>query len=114
MVDSKIKNEILNIFFEKCSKESILIFLFGSFVNGSVFPSSDYDIGVIVDDTIDDNLLILIEDKLNEKVKTLRDIEIVNFTTLDDVKFSKVALKEVDIWHKNKKLMPFFNRLKML
>ena len=56
-----------------------LVYLFGSQAGGKVGPMSDYDLGVLVDDGLDDNhVLALLAHELGRKLNT-EQIDIVPF-----------------------------------
>jgi predicted nucleotidyltransferase len=113
MIDEKLKNQILNIIFKFINKDECMIFLFGSFKKGRVNQSSDIDIGIICNEKLDPILVQRIKHELNEKVWTLREIDFIDFNSVNDIVFLKSALKEVDIWHKGKKLKINLENLKM-
>lgn len=57
--------------------EISLVYLFGSQVVGEIGPMSDYDLGVLVDDSVDENhLLALLAHRIGKKLGTER-IDIV-------------------------------------
>ena len=58
-------------------KEISLVYLFGSQVGGKVGPMSDYDLGVLVDDGVDENhVLAVLAHELQKKLNRVR-IDIV-------------------------------------
>lgn len=107
----KLKKEILEIIFKYLPKDKCLIFFFGSFAKEQLFPSSDIDIGIISDEPIKNSVLVKIKNEI-EGVKTLRDIDIVDFLSIPDERFINLALKEVKIWHKTRKSKHYLNNLK--
>jgi predicted nucleotidyltransferase len=107
----KIKREILETIFKHIPKESCTIFLFGSLARGKAYPSSDIDIGIICDKALKNSLVVKIKEDL-EQVKTLRGIDIIDFLSVKDQNFLKIALKEVKIWHQTKKSRVYLDNLK--
>jgi len=106
----KLKNQILKIIFKHIPKDDCLIFLFGSGAKKRIYPSSDIDIGIISNKPLNNSTLIRIKQDL-EQVRTLRDIDLVDFSSLEDKKFLKIALKEVKIWHQTPKSKVYLNNL---
>jgi len=45
-----------------------------------VYPSSDIDIGIICETTLDNSILVKIKEEL-EGIRTLRDIDLVDFSS---------------------------------
>jgi predicted nucleotidyltransferase len=109
----KIKGEILETIFKYTPKENCSIFLFGSFAQNKVYPSSDIDIGFISDEPLKNSLLVKIKEELGQ-LKTLRDIDLIDFTDIQDRDFLKVSLGEVKIWHQTKKSKIYLNNLRKL
>lgn len=113
MINEKLKHQILDIIFKFVNKEECAIFLFGSFVKGRVRHSSDIDIGIICNEKINPIIIERIREEINEKVWTLREIDIVDFGNISDKVFLNSALKEVEIWHIGKKLKINLESLKV-
>jgi len=105
------KSAILDIIFKNLKKENIAVFLFGSFAQNDVYPSSDIDIGIIADKPIDHVILSKIKDNL-ESVKTLRDIDVVDFSSVTDTVFLKESLREIDVWHQTKQSKTYLDNLR--
>ena len=114
MINEKLKHQILDIIFKFLNSEECLVFLFGSFVKGRVRQSSDIDIGIICNEKINPIIIERIREEINEKVWTLREIDIVDFRNISDKVFLNSALKEVEIWHIGKKLKINLESLKTL
>lgn len=108
---SHVKKQILDVIFKYIPKDNIVVFLFGSTVQGQLYPSSDIDIGIISSSPLKNSTLVRIKEEL-KRVRTLRDIDIVDFSSAQDSDFLKVALKEVKIWHQTKKSKVYLNNLK--
>src|SRR3989339_266155 len=104
------KEEILNIIFKYIPKDECSVFLFGSFAKGEYFKSSDIDIGIIGAKPVDSRALVTIRDEM-EKVRTLRDIDIVDFADISDKSFMRIALKEIKVWHQTKKSKIYLSNL---
>ena len=107
------KKQILGIIFKYIPKETCAVFLFGSIAQNKVYPSSDIDIGIACNKPLENSVLVKIKEEL-KAVKTLRDIDIVDFTFSQDRDFLKIALKEIKIWHQTKKSRVYLNNLKNL
>jgi len=110
---TKLKKQILEIIFKHISKGSCVIFLFGSLAQNKVYFSSDIDIGIISDKPLKNSILVKIKQEL-EEVETLRDIDIVDFSSVGDKNFLKIALREVKIWHQTKKSGVYLTNLNKL
>jgi predicted nucleotidyltransferase len=113
MIDEKLKNQILNIIFKFINEEECAIFLFGSFVKGRVRQNSDIDIGIICNKKLDPILVQRIKHELNEKVWTLREVDVIDFNSISDKVFLNSALNEIEIWHIGKKLKTNLESLKV-
>jgi uncharacterized protein len=109
----QLKKSILEIIFKYVAKDTCAVFLFGSLAQNKVYPSSDIDIGIISDKPLDNSTLVKIKEEL-EEAKTLRDIDIVDFLSLRDKDFLKIALKEVKIWHQTARSKVYLQNLKKL
>jgi predicted nucleotidyltransferase len=109
--EAKLKKQILEIIFKYIPQETCAIFLFGSIAQKKVYPSSDIDIGIICDKALKNSILVKIKEGL-EEVRTLRDIDITDFSSIQDKNFLKIALKEVKIWHQTKKSRVYLDNLK--
>jgi predicted nucleotidyltransferase len=107
----KIKNEILAVFLKHIPKDKCAIFLFGSFAKKEIYPSSDIDIGVVCAKSLTNSTLVKIKQGLRE-IRTLRDIDVVDFSSSKDKNFLKTALKEVRVWHQTPKSRVYLNNLK--
>ncbi|MBL7132084.1 MAG: nucleotidyltransferase domain-containing protein [Candidatus Omnitrophica bacterium] len=109
----QLKKQILKIIFRHAPKEDCAIFLFGSLAQNEIYPSSDIDVGIICDKPLENSILVKIKEEM-QKVKTLRDIDIVDFLPIQDKDFLKIALKEVKIWHQGRKSKPYLDNLRKL
>lgn len=107
------KKQILEIIFKYIPKDNCVIILFGSFAQNKIYRSSDIDIGIICDRPLKNAILVEIKEEL-QMVRTLRDIDIVDFLSVQDKKFLKIALKEAKIWHQTKKSKVYLDNLKKL
>ena len=96
---AKVKDAVLRIIFQYLPEKETVVFLFGSFANGDDGRGSDIDIGVFQNGKIDREIMVKMKDELEEKVKTLRNIDLVDFCDVFDDQFIKEALKEITIWH---------------
>ena len=109
----KIKKQILEVMFKYVPQDTCIVFLFGSLAQNKVYTSSDIDVGIISDMPLKNSILVKIKEEL-EGVKTLRDIDIVDFLSIQDRNFLKIALKEVEIWHQTEKSQVYLNNLRKL
>ncbi|MBU0571890.1 MAG: nucleotidyltransferase domain-containing protein [Candidatus Omnitrophica bacterium] len=109
--ETKLKKQILEIIFKYISRETCTIFLFGSFAQKEIYPSSDIDVGLISDKALKNSILIRIKEGLGD-VNTLRDIDITDFSSIQDKNFLRIALKETKIWHQTKKSRACLDNLK--
>ena len=109
----ELKNQILEVIFKYIPKEDCVIFLFGSFAQNKVYPSSDIDIGIVCDKPLENSILVKIKEGV-QAVKTLRNIDVVDFLSVQSNDFLKIALKEVKIWHQTKKSEAYLSNLKKL
>lgn len=107
-----IKDQILNILFNYFDKNRCMVFLFGSFVNGTAKHYSDIDIGILYDNKLLLGDILKIKRELNENIKTLRNIDLVDFNSSLDDKFKELALKEIVVWHYGKKLKTHLKNIK--
>jgi predicted nucleotidyltransferase len=107
------KKHILDIIFKHVPKNDCVVFLFGSFANGEIYPSSDIDLGIICNVAVDNRTIVQIKEEF-EKIETLRDIDLVDFTSIQDKDFLKIALKEVEIWHQTEKSRAYLDNLRKL
>ena len=111
MYIEKYKDEILSIILRFVPKENYIVFLFGSYAQGNALQSSDIDVGIWGTQKIDDKVFLEITERIDNEVKTLRKIDLVDFFTLDE-KVKKEAFQEIVIWHKGKNCNELLNNLK--
>ena len=112
-VSTRLKEQILKIIFKYIPGGDCVIFLFGSLVQDKVYSSSDIDIGVVCNRPLPNSVLVKIKEEL-EEARTLRQIDIVDFSSVRDKDFLKIALREVEIWHQTKKSRVYLDNLKKL
>ena len=110
---AELKKQILEVIFKYIPKDNCVIFLFGSLAQNKVYPSSDIDIGIISNKLLENSILVRIKGEL-EKARTLRDIDVIDFLSVVDKDFLKIALKEVKIWHQTKRSKVYLSNLKRL
>lgn len=108
-----IKKQVLEIIFKYIQKDNCIIFLFGSLAQNEVYPSSDIDIGLVTEEPLENSILVKIKQEL-EQVKTLRDIDIIDFLSIQDKDFLKIALREVKIWHQTSRSKSYLANLRKL
>ena len=110
MIDEKIRSQILNAISDYMNVDNCIIFLFGSFAKGEENRTSDIDIGILPNEPIEYALIYKIKEDVNEKVNTLRMIDIVDFSRATDGLFIKEATKEAVLWYQGKECkIPFEN-----
>lgn len=109
--EPKLKKQILEVIFKYIPRETCAIFLFGSLAQKKAYPSSDIDLGIICDKALKNSILVKIKEGLKE-VHTLRDIDIADFSSIQDKNFLKIALKETKIWHQTEKSKIYLANLK--
>lgn len=110
-ISKEIKNQILDILFKHLNKDLLTVFIFGSYALEEAKQSSDIDIGILYDNNLELSEVLQIKSELNEEVKTLREIDLVNFSDKLDEKFKKIALEKVIIWHQGKESRVSLNNI---
>ncbi|PIS29170.1 hypothetical protein COT42_06075 [Candidatus Saganbacteria bacterium CG08_land_8_20_14_0_20_45_16] len=111
MVKDEVKDLTVKIVLEHLKTKECLIFLFGSQLNPSVLKGSDIDVGLLCEGKIDDHKLALIKNELEEKARTLRKIDIIDFRKVDDKVFLENALGRINIWHQTPRSKTFLTSL---
>ncbi len=112
IVKEKIKKEILSIIFKHLNPNNCTIFLFGSYAQNKAKQSSDIDIGFVSTEKVSLNNILTIKEELNEVVNVLRDIDFVDFSADNlDKDFIRIALRDIEIWHKTKESSKILNNL---
>src|SRR3989339_1318931 len=91
-VISGIQKIGLSAIFKYLPKDEVLVFLFGSQVTQNALGASDVDVGLLCNTTIANNKLSSIKDEINQQARTLRQIDIIDFSALEDETFLKQAL----------------------
>lgn len=95
------KKEILNILFERFDRDKCVVFVFGSHATHEAVKSSDIDIGILCTEKIRADDFVVTHEKLNEEIPLLREIDLVDFATLDEG-VRREAIKEIRVWHTGK------------
>jgi len=106
------KDAILRIILQHLDPDDYIIFLFGTFAAGKTVRSSDIDIGILGRDKVPDKTFIEIQEELDTNVPTLRKIDLVDFSTVDE-KVKDEALKEIKLWHSGKNCHALLKSLKL-
>ena|GEM_PF-3659357 len=108
----KIQTKIISIF-DKYIPCEYLLFIFGSLVKNKIDRLSDIDLAVYSKDTLPSSLIAQIREELENKVPTLRCIDIVNLTdeNISDNLLENI-LKEGVIWKKPKNSEELLRSLK--
>jgi len=112
MLDEAIKKQILDVIFSLIDSQKCIIFLFGSFAKHDERRTSDIDIGVLSSESLPPSKICTLRDELNEKVRTLRKIDFVDFSIANDKIFVKEAIKEAKIWYQGKECKTTLETLK--
>lgn len=107
----QLKQQILEFIFRCIPKDNCAVFLFGSFAQSNAYSASDIDIGIVCNKSLENSIMVKIKEEML-KVKTLRDIDIVDFTSLQDKDFLRLALKEVKVWHQTRNSRVYLDNLK--
>lgn len=89
MLEEELRKEIVDKILEEVSVERILVF--GSTVRDDSDRLSDIDIAIFSKQDIKIGLL---KEKLNEEVRTLRDIDVVVFNKIKDKGLKRKILEE--------------------
>lgn len=113
-INEAIKKEILDIIFNYIDAENCTVFLFGSYAKDSAKQSSDIDVGFVSTQEISSDIILDIKEILNEKVNTLKEIDLVDFSSDIDIEFKKIALKDIKIWHQTKESLEILNNIQKL
>lgn len=103
MLDNVIhgfKPFFLDTIFKFVPRDNSVVFLFGSLAEGRASRSADIDIGVFCLPGVDREKMAMMKAELTEKIKTLRDIDVIDFSENNDTTFLKVALSKIDVWHR--------------
>ena len=107
-----VKNCVLEIIFKYIPKEDCVVFLYGSLAMGMTSSSADIDIGIFCREKISHMALAVIRNEIEEKARTLREIDVIDFSDIEDVDFIKIALKKIELWHQGKKVQEFFSEFR--
>ncbi|MEA2082472.1 MAG: nucleotidyltransferase domain-containing protein [Elusimicrobiota bacterium] len=97
----RIKREINEILI-KAVGEDYLLFVFGSFARGENDRESDIDLALYRDKKITSGEIAVIREDLNERVRTLREIDLVNLTDTVSKALLRNILKEGIVWHRTR------------
>ena len=95
------KPSFLDIILKYIPGDNSVVFLFGSMAEEKASKSSDIDIGIFCLQKVEGKLLSDCRAELEEKIKTLRDIDLIDFSNSTDEKFLNIAMKRIDIWYQS-------------
>lgn len=112
MLDDSIRLEILESIFTYLNSKECIVFLFGSFARNEENRTSDIDIGIFTGRPIEHSEILNIREYINEKVKTLRKIDIVDFSRVSDKVFMKEAIEGAVLWYQGKECKVSWETLK--
>ncbi|MFA4888378.1 MAG: nucleotidyltransferase domain-containing protein [Candidatus Omnitrophota bacterium] len=105
-----LKDKILPVIFKHVHREECVVFLFGSFAQKQSVQSSDIDIGIICAKPLANLTLLKIKEELEGQ--TLRDIDLIDFTSASDKEFLKLALRRIKICHQTRKSKVYLANLR--
>ena len=98
MISEELKSQIMGVIGKHLEMDRCMVVLFGSEALGKATKRSDIDIGVDCVEPISDSIFLEMERALNEEVDTLKKIDLVELSGLDE-DFLLFALKGAVIWH---------------
>jgi predicted nucleotidyltransferase len=101
-MDERLKDDIIKTLLEFVDMDSSLIFLFGSLATHTERTHSDIDIGYLGTRKLSFSTVAGIRDCLDEKVRTLRKIDFVDFTDVHDEVFRHEAARGAIEWYRGK------------
>jgi len=108
---NRYKKKILEIILNRLNPANCIIFLFGSYVDGSYNRGSDIDIGIISNEKISDVDFLEIKESLNSEF--LIEIDLVNLNEISEEIRKQILKEEIKIWHIGKKCKELLKNLKM-
>ena len=98
----EIKKEVTGILHKYLGDDYLLI-VFGSFARNKIQNSSDIDLAIYKSGKIPTRIILEIKEDLNEKVHSLREIDLINLTDENsNTELLKSILNGGVIWHKAK------------
>ena len=103
-----VKDSALEIIFKRIPKEECAVFLYGSLAMGKTSNSADIDIGIFCREKIAHRTMAIIRNEIEEKARTLREIDVIDFSDIEDTIFLKIALKKIKLWHQGRKVKEYF------
>jgi predicted nucleotidyltransferase len=111
-IADNIKEEIIRILNIRLG-ENYLLMVFGSFANGKGDRSSDIDLAVYSSEKISAKAMVEIKEELDEKVRTLRQIDLVNLTDENiNPDLLRNIMREGLVWRKQKNSEELLKNLK--
>ena len=110
-INTGVKKEIISVF-DKHIKGGYMLILFGSFVNNSATGASDIDLAVYGAKKIPPSSFLELKEDLDEKVRTLREIDLVDLTERVTDKALLANIIKGKIWRKSKNYQELLKNLK--
>jgi predicted nucleotidyltransferase len=108
----KIRAKIISIF-DKYVGEDYIVFIFGSFARNTMDRASDIDMAIYSKSTLPDYLIAEIREELENKVPTLRCLDVVNLTRRNiNSNLLENILREGLIWKKGRNSEELLRSLK--
>ena len=98
MISEELKSQIIEVISKHLEMDKCMVVLFGSEALGEATGRSDIDIGVDCVEPISDSVFLELERALNEELNTLKRVDLVELSSLDE-EFLLFALKGAVIWH---------------
>ncbi len=93
--------EVKSILIANIDIENYDIFLFGSFARGDFRQDSDIDIGILGKDSVNNEVMNKIRYQLENSIVP-NEVDIVDFSDVDNENFRKNAMKDIKIWNRAK------------
>ena len=103
-----VKHDVLKIIFKHISRNDCVVFLYGSLVEGKIANNADIDIGIFCHNEIQQHIMSLIRTEVEEKARTLREIDVIDFSNIKENEFLNVAFKRIRLWHEGKNMRECF------
>lgn len=106
-----IKKKII-LTFDKYFGEDYILFIFGSFAKSTQDLVSDIDLAVYSKKNVPVSVMLEVKEELENKVPTLRSIDLINLNENTNKKLLENILKEGLIWKKGKNCGELLKSLK--
>jgi len=110
-INAGVKKEIISVF-DRHIKGGYMLILFGSFADNSATGTSDIDLAVYGVRKIPRGAFLELKEELDEKVRTLREIDLVDLTERGADKALLANIIRGKIWRKTKNYQELLKNLK--